>query len=257
MNTCVTENKHTLYRWIIGVLCLLLVLSLAALAVVTVLHYRRAVGTDVVPGNRIASLPIRAGAVRMSARELDPADVLLEQELAQGATVELYQGQGEGNLPFQVANMLPGDSCTQRFAVEVSHENPVELYFSAIITRQTKNLGKALTIRVVHIESGEELYSGTFEKLAASGYPIQLPQAADKQTVATYEIRVSLPTSAGNEYQAAMLMCDLQWYVSDQGSLVPPQTGDRFPMLLWGSLALASAGALLLILYKKKEAAHG
>ncbi len=239
------------------VLCVLLLLSLIALAAVLTLGFRRNTDTDVVPDNQIGKAAIQVAPVWRCVRTGALDAMGSEQEIPRGATVELYQGHGEENLPFQVSNMLPGDRYTQHFAVEVSHGDPVKLYFHALITAQTKNLSRVLTIRVVHLESGKVIYDGTFENLPVSGYPVALPQAADGKTAATYEIQVSLPASTGNAYQQAMLRCDLQWYVSDQGSLRPPQTGDSFSALLWGGLALLSAGGIaLLTVLRKKEADH-
>ncbi len=246
-------------RRVVIVLCVLLAVSLAALAFIWLRGAQRKADTDIVPDNEIAASRFQVGGFSLSVAPLGRSGVIAAPEDAQqpAATVSLYQGQPEDNLPFQVTNMLPGDTYTQRFAVEVSHSNPVELYFNAIVTQQTKNLGQVLTIRVTHLESGEVIYDGAFNDMAVTGYAIDLPQASGNKTVASYEIQVSLPTSAGNEYQAAMLMCDLQWYVSDQGSLVPPETGDAFSPLLWGALALVSAGILVLLLVRRKEELNG
>ncbi len=245
-------------RRVVIVLSVLLALSLIALVAVRLWGVQRQADTDIVPDNQLRR-GFPSGGVCLAVAPLSPFGPLAAPEDTQqpAATVSLYQGQPEDNLPFQVTNMLPGDTYTQRFAVEVSHSNPVELYFNALVTQQTKNLGQVLTIRVTHLESGEVIYDGAFHDMAVTGYAVDLPQASGNKTVANYEIQVSLPTSAGNEYQAAMLMCDLQWYVSDQGSLVPPQTGDGFSPLIWGVLALASAGVLVLLLVRRKEARNG
>ncbi len=250
------ENHKKMFRSrIIVLLCVLLALVLGALVVVTVLGNRKASDTDVAPDNHIA--PNSLFAMPVSAARVPEVRTFRAPEGIKTATLALYQGQPRDNLPFSVSNMLPGDSYTQRFSVEVSHEAPVELYFTALVTQQTKQLGQVLNIRVTHLESDQVIYNGNFDSLDITGYAVSLPQAESKRTVASYEIQVSLPTSAGNEYQQAMLLCDLQWYVSDQGSLVPPQTGDGSSVALWTVLAAASFGGLwLLMSRRKKEAAY-
>lgn len=239
-------------RRVLIVLGVLLLLSLIALAAVVTHGSRWDSDTDISADNRVGSLAAQSGLGRLiwaAAGE--------EQETQQETALALYRGHGQENIPFQVRNMLPGDGVTRRFAVEVSHKETVQLYFQAQITRQTKELAKALTLRVVHLESGRVLYEGSFGTLAADGYALSLDPSPENKTVATFEIQVGLPTHTGNAYQQATLSCDFCWYVADQGSLTPPQTGDAFPAGLWGALALVSAGGIAaLAVLRKKEAAH-
>ncbi len=244
------KNREEKLRLVIIVLAVLVVLSLAALAVRMLWVRSRGAGSDthVVPDNYIGQ-----GSIRLP---LSPGGVLAAPE-TDSHIIRLYQDRPEDNAPFAVNNMLPGDSYTQQFTVEVSHENPIDLYFNAIVTRQTKDLAHVLYIRAVHTDSGTVVYEGCFADMDVRGYAIALPQSAG-ETRAHYEITVWLPTWVGNDHQAAMLACDFQWYVADEGGLVPPPTGDGMNFALWAGLGALSLVALAaLVVWARKEVRHG
>ena len=70
-------------------------------------------------------------------------------------------------------------------------------------------------------------------------------------------IRDSLDTSVGNEYQAARLVADFEWYVEDEGGLTPPQTGDTTNLTLWITLAASSLLLILLLLLTRRRKEEG
>lgn len=173
--------------------------------------------------------------------------------------LELYQGQPEDNQRFEVKNMLPGDTETKYFCVKVYHDKDIELFFKADVTEQTKNLGDVLHIRVTHLETGKVLCDAPFAEVNGKEFPELLKSNNEKATTAYYQIDVSLDTSVGNEYQAAKLTADFKWYVKDEGSLTPPQTGDNTNITLWIVLAVSSFLLMLLLLWKrrKEDEQHG
>lgn len=177
------------------------------------------------------------------------------------ATVlELYAGRPDANQRFEVSNMLPGDTETRYFCVRAYHEEDITLFFRAEVTEQTKNLGDVLHIKVTHLDSGRVLCDAPFAEVDGKEFSELLAANAQGETDAYYQIDVSLDTSVGNEYQAARLVADFEWYVEDEGGLTPPpQTGDTTNLVLWIVLAASSLLLILLLLLgrRRKEARHG
>ena len=113
---------------------------------------------------------------------------------------------------------------------------------------------------------GELLYDGTVAGLAESQQAQEgLEILEPSPTKLTYTIKVTLPTSAGNEYQDKTVTVDLKWWLtSDSGGgshpgggevIVVPKTGDDFPMeLMIGAAVLALV--LLVVLLGRRRARH-
>ncbi len=174
------------------------------------------------------------------------------EETKKAATLALYKGQAEDNQKFEVYNILPGDSVIGYFSVKADHDGDIIVYFSCDITAQTKTLGKALNIRVTHLDSGKTLYEGAMSLMSKDGYGLRFPASDSKQTVAYYEIEVYLPVSTGNEYQAAHLECDLNWFLKDDGNLVSPPTG-FYTSIDTGLIIMFASAALMLFLILSKR----
>ena len=103
------------------------------------------------------------------------------------------------------------------------------------------------------LDSGQVLCDAPFAEIDGQEVSELLTANAQKETVAYYQIDVSLDTSVGNEYQAAKLLADFAWYVEDEGGLTPPpQTGDTTNLVLWAVLA-ASSLLLLIFLWKRRK----
>lgn len=176
----------------------------------------------------------------------------------QAAKLELYQGKPGDNQKFEVSNMLPGDSVTQYFCVKVYHNANITLFFNTEVTEETKNLGDALHIKVTHMETGKVLCDAPFSEIDGQDFSEFLAKNAQGETAAYYQINVFLDTSVGNEYQAAMLQADFEWYVKDEGGLTPPpQTGDTTNLVLWTVLTLSSLLLLLLLLLTRRRKGDG
>ena len=179
---------------------------------------------------------------------------------AQAAVLELYQGKPGDNEPFAARNLLPGDRVTKYFCVRTIHKAGTTLYFQTEVTEQTKQLGDVLHIRVTHMGSGEVLCDAPFSDIDGMEFAQYLAYNAQGETMSYYRVDVSLDTSVGNEYQAALLKADFIWYVRDEGTLAPPKTGDWTDLTLWITMAVSALLLILLTLYarrKKEDKQHG
>ncbi len=166
--------------------------------------------------------------------------------------ISLYQGRASDNEKFMVRNMLPGDVETKYFAVKVSHHTDVTVYFKAEVTEQTKQLADVLHIKVIHLDKDKVIYEGTFADMNIDGYGEIFSATEETETVAYYKVEVSLPTSTGNEYQAASLKADFMWLVKDTQALDIPQTGDNSNIVLW-MIVMGSSFAILFLLLDAKR----
>ncbi len=169
------------------------------------------------------------------------------------ATIALHKNQPSDNEKFTVENMFPGDTETKYFAVKVNHHSDVIVYFKAEVTEQTKQLADVLHIKVTHLDSDKVIYDGTFAEMSSDGYGVSYETTQSTESVAYYKIEVSLPTSTGNEYQAAKLMADFDWFVKDTGPLDSPQTGDNSNIALWVIIMCSSFAIILILLFGKRR----
>ncbi len=167
--------------------------------------------------------------------------------------IELYKGQPSDNEKFQVRNMLPGDSETKYYAVKVNHRAEVVVYFDAVVTEQTKRLADVLHIKVTRLDTDTVLYDGAFAGMKDDGYGTTLAASGSTETVAYYMIEASMPTSSGNEYQAASLLADFHWTVKDTELLDPPQTGDNSNIMRYFIIAHCALVLIILLLVTKRR----
>lgn len=176
-----------------------------------------------------------------------------EQDKPTAASLELYEGKPGDNQKFEVRNMFPGDTETKYFCVRAYHDKDIELFFKTEVTEQTKALGDVLHIKVTHLETGKVLCDAPFNEIDGKEFSELLKARSDKTTTAYYRVDVSLDTSVGNDYQAALLKADFNWYVKDESGLIPPpQTGDNTNLTLWIILA-ASSLLMLIFLWKRRK----
>lgn len=273
------KNSRSWFRIVIVVLAVLLVFSAGALAARCI--YLNAIGakqsTATVENNLIGNpmkasadpsgLNVKTTSVSDTSLSLSAADLMDEKtavrtttsgntkaEAQKAEVLKLYQGSPSVNQKFEVKNMLPGDTITKYFSVQVNHKRDITLFFNAEITSEKKNLGDVLHVVVEHLETGEILCDAPFSEIDEQEFAELLKANAQNQTVASYKIDVSVSTSIGNEYQGAGLTADFNWYVKDDGGLTPPDTGDD-PTLIIVSVVfvLAAAGLLVLLLIKRRK----
>ncbi len=239
------------------VLLVLLLISTSALATrVIYISLFEDGSTVIVPGNLIgkepeqSSRPREVSLIRLAQTQIVPLEQT--QEPVEDSKLSLYQGKPGDNEVFQVQNMFPGNKEEKLYAVQVHHGEDIVLYFDVDVTQQTKELAKALQIRVTHRDSGTVIYDGTFADMKPDGYSLTLPKPENDQTIAYFKIEVSAPTSLGNEYQNAMLKANFKWYVEDEGGLLPP-TGDSPDLFLWGGMMAISAALIIVLLFVRRR----
>ena len=168
--------------------------------------------------------------------------------------LELYKTKPEDNEKFEVKNMLPGDTVTGYYCVRVNHGEALDLYFTADITGQTKQLGDVLEIKVTRVGEDTALCDLPFSEADGREYKTSVAENGGGVTDVYYRIDVSLDTSVGNEYQAAGLTADFKWFVKDESGLVSPGTGDTSITVLWALLAASSAALIILLpVYRKGD----
>lgn len=267
--------KSSRLKIVIIILAVLLVLSAGSLAAryIYLNFFAPTQATVTVPDNLIgetASPRLAAPAASISTARLnsetaifalgEPEKTTDKPGKPQAVKLELYQGQPGDNQKFEIRNMLPGDMETRYFCVKAYHDADITLFFQANVTEQTKSLGDVLHIKVTHLDSGKVLCDAPFAEINGQEFSELLDKNAQGETAAYYQIDVSLDTSVGNEYQAALLKADFEWYVKDEGGLTPPpQTGDTTNIILWMTLALSSLLLMFLLLLgrRRKEEQHG
>ena len=168
--------------------------------------------------------------------------------------LELYKTKPEDNEKFEVKNMLPGDTVTGYFCVRVNHGEALDLYFTADVTGQIKQLGDVLEIKVTRVGEDTALCDLPFSEADGREYKTSVAENGGGVTDVYYRIDVSLDTSVGNEYQAAELTADFKWFVKDESGLVSPGTGDTSITVLWALLAASSAALIILLpVYRKGD----
>lgn len=217
-------------------------------------------GTDGTQSGGTEGESVPAGSGDVSGSESTGTGGSETEDRPAAELLELYKTKPEDNEKFEVKNMLPGDTVTRYFCVRVNHGEALDLYFTADITGQTKQLGDVLEIKVTRVGEDTALCDLPFSEADGREYKTSVAENGGGVTDVYYRIDVSLDTSVGNEYQAAMLKANFSWYVKDEGGLTPPpQTGDTTNLVLWIVLAASSLLLILLLLLgrRRKEARHG
>ncbi len=154
--------------------------------------------------------------------------MLLSSRSTQATVVELYLGQNADNDAFNAQNMFPGDTVTKFYCLKVYHKADVTVYFNATDIVDTKSLGNILNIKVTKFnEDGSDeqvVCNNSFSNIKDNTYNTVFSVNASQETIAYYKIEVSLPTSAGNEYQGASLSAKFNWYAENPDPTPPTHT---------------------------------
>ena len=220
------RNKSSLWKVAAIILAILLVLSGGGLVAryIYLGYYAPRETTVTVPDNLIGEREgLRAeGGVELisvpqaGAGAAEEGAVMETAEEPQATVLELYDGQEDVNEAFAATGMLPGDTVTEYYCIRAYHEGDIELQFRTLVTEESKSLGNVLGIRVTHLDTGAVLCEGPFAEVAGTSYKEVLPGNEAGETTAYYQIDAWLDTSVGNEYQAARLMADFEWYVEEE-----------------------------------------
>lgn len=253
----------------------LLILLLVALVVLAAVLFVRAKPDAVSPDNRIEtakSLSLTLPRTALSAIFDDAASPQTGgySAVPLTATVE-FKGD---HAAMTASGMLPGDSEEKTFTVTVKHRKTATVHFEAKLANDSviddttgHKLSDGMNIKVV--QGTDTLYNGSIAGLTTAtprpAVDVEVP--GSRTADLPYTITVSLPTSAGNEFQNKTLTIDLKWWlVSDEGGgggggtiiVKPPKTGDDFSLPLMGGAALVSLSLLaVLLLRRRKGENHG
>lgn len=250
----------------------LLILLLAALVVLAAVLFVRAKPDAVSPDNRIETaepLSLTLPRTALSAIFDDAASPQTGgySAVPLTATVE-FKGD---HAAMTASGMLPGDSEEKTFTVTVKHRKTATVHFEARLANDSviddttgRKLSDGMNIKVV--QGTDTLYNGSIAGLTtATPRPaVDVEVAGSRTTDLPYTITVSLPTSAGNEFQNKTLTIDLKWWlVSDEGGggggtiiVNPPKTGDDFSLPLMGGAALVSLSLLAVLVLRRRKGEH-
>ena len=211
-------------------------------------------GTDGTQSGGTEGESVPAGSGDVSGSESTGTGGSETEDRPAAELLELYKTKPEDNEKFEVENMLPGDTVTRYFCVRVNHGEALDLYFTADITGQIKQLGDVLEIKVTRVGEDTALCDLPFSEADGKEYKTRVAENGSGATDVYYRIDVSLDTSVGNEYQAAGLTADFKWFVKDESGLVSPGTGDTSITVLWALLAASSAALIILLpVYRKGD----
>lgn len=166
-------------------------------------------------------------------------------------TLKLYSLHPEDNAPFNVENMLPGDSATQNYTLQVSYKGNITVKFKATVLPGYEKLAKVLKIRVELPQSGELIYDGLMRDMPRF-VAVSRSSSSSKTEELLYKITTYLDTSVGNEYMNAELTADFMWWAEDAGALEPPYTGDSGFTLIIVAACVAAASLIVILLVWKK-----
>lgn len=180
-----------------------------------------------------------------STSDSEPADIV-------------FSNKNSGDVkPFVMSNMFPGDRKIKDYIVQVSYHDSVTVHFKAELHEGSEKLAEVMRIRVTLPESGETLYDGLMKDMDESVEYVLTSQNPTTQDL-TYEVRISLSTAVGNEYQNKSLEADFKWWIeeSDEDNLdkepgklpgILGKTGDDSHVVLWALIAVIAAGICVVI----------
>ena len=250
----------------------LLILLLVALVVLAAVLFVRAKPDAVSPDNRIETaepLSLTLPRTALSAIFNDAASPQTGgySAVPLTATVE-FKGD---HAAMTASGMLPGDSEEKTFTVTVKHRKTATVHFEAKLANDSvidattgRKLSDGMNIKVV--QGTDTLYNGSIAGLTTAtprpAVDVEVP--GSRTTDLPYTITVSLPTSAGNEFQNKTLTIDLKWWlVSDEGGggggtiiVDSSKTGDDFSPFLMGGAALVSLSLLAVLVLRRRKGEH-
>lgn len=252
----------------------LLILLLVALVVLAVVLLVRTKPDAVSPDNRIETAESLSLTLPRTALSAIFDDAASPQTGGYSAVPLTATVEFKGNHAAMTASgMLPGDSEEKTFTVTVKHRKTATVHFEAKLANDSviddttgRKLSDGMNIKVV--QGTDTLYDGSIAGLTTAtprpAVDVEVP--GSRTTDLPYTITVSLPTSAGNEFQNKTLTIDLKWWlVSDEGGggggtiiVDSSKTGDDFSLPLMGGAALVSLSLLaVLVLRRRKGENHG
>lgn len=137
-----------------------------------------------------------------------------------------YDGHTPEDPIFVVTNMLPGDSISKIFKVSNLSSTSFNIGMKAILKEEEKEFADILEIIISEVGFGD-IYGGsqgfkTLQNYLDEPDPLDLGNFGS-ESFKNFKIEVKFPTSAGNEYQLAKVVFDLQWSADIEGGKIPPE----------------------------------
>ncbi|MEE1244640.1 MAG: hypothetical protein UHM16_03075 [Acutalibacteraceae bacterium] len=243
------ENKRNKTKIVIIILSVLLALSVIALAGTLIYKKTLKPATEVtvtVPDNLITP---ESEKENESKGEISQSH---EKSQTKAITISLNNKTQSENKPFSVNNMLPGDSKTEYFRVNVSYHGKVTVNYSADVRNGYEKLGEVLKIKVTLLGQNQVLYDGAINSMPEKiSHPLSSKEHTEEELY--YEIKTYLDTSVSNEYMDMALIADFKWDVGETQNLDAPQTGDLSDFALPLVCLLSALFLLILLLSKRKK----
>ena len=250
----------------------LLILLLVALVVLAAVLFVRAKPDAVSPDNRIETAEPLSLTLPRTALSAIFDDAASPQTGGYSAVPLTATVEFKGNHAAMTASgMLPGDSEEKTFTVTVKHRKTATVHFEAKLANDSviddttgRKLSDGMNIKVV--QGTDTLYNGSIAGLTTAtprpAVDVEVP--GSRTADLPYTITVSLPTSAGNEFQNKTLTIDLKWWlVSDEGGggggtiiVDSSKTGDDFSLPLMGGAALVSLSLLAVLVLRRRKGEH-
>ncbi len=173
---------------------------------------------------------------------------------AEDIDISLYSNHSSDNASFNITNMFPGDSVTNKYNVKVSYHDKVSVLFNVDYLNEYSKLASVTNIKVKLINDNKVLYDGFVCDLKDNNLSYVLESSNNKTEVLEYEITISLDTSVNNDYQNKELKLDFIWSIDKEETknLIVPSTGYSSNIILWISLIIFSL-IMIVFLYKRNN----
>lgn len=173
---------------------------------------------------------------------------------AEDIDISLYSNHSSDNVSFNITNMFPGDSVTNKYNVKVSYHDKVSVLFNVDYLNEYSELASVTNIKVKLINDNKVLYDGFVCDLKDNNLSYALESSNNKTEVLEYEITISLDTSVNNDYQNKELKLDFIWSIDKEETknLIVPNTGYSSNIILWISLIIFSL-IMIVFLYKRNN----
>lgn len=140
---------------------------------------------------------------------------LFQRSIAEAFVKDNMIGAVEKEWKMEISNMLPGDSNTKYYEVELKQKENILLCFRVDVTKSTNKLEKALFIKVENRASSKVVCDGQLENIAGQVFVEEIQKENNKDERQTYKITVSMDTSVGNEYQNSSLTMNFSWFLDN------------------------------------------
>ncbi len=136
---------------------------------------------------------------------------VFQRSMAKTSVRDNNIGAVEKEWKMELTGMLPGDTTTKYYEVELKQKGDVYLYFQADIAQTTNHLENALSLKVENRGTNFLLCEGRLSDIAGQAFREKITDDTNKDERQMYKITVSMDTSAGNEYQNSSLTLNFEW----------------------------------------------